>query len=414
MAFRMKFLSGSTVPVVILLLSAVAFSQTAEQITYSFTGKSGSDPRTNLVFGPSGKVYGMTTNGGINGNSDCGKSGCGVVFELTPKTSGTWGYTPLYPFKGGTDGVAPYGNIIFDAEGNLYGTTSAGGIYNQGTVFKLTPSSSGQWTETILYSFSGTEINGDGALPRAGLTQDAKGNLYGTTYSGGSTNNGAVFQLSPNADGNWSESIIYSFLGGNSDGAAPDAEVSLDAAGNLYGTTSDGGSKLFGVVFELTPTAGGGWDESVLYSFPGENLAASRAPVWLSSSGAVYGTTCGQFPNQGTVFELAKSSGVWKERTLHTFGKSGDGSCPISGLAPDSKGNLYGTATLGGPENDGIVYEMVKGPSGTWTEKTLYGFAGGNDGALPWSGVTVRATTLYGTTTAGGSANFGAVYKITP
>lgn len=408
-----RFRFGGVVFIAILWLAAAAFPQAGEQITYSFTGKSGSDPRTNLVFGLSGRVYGMTTNGGINGNPDCGKGGCGVVFELIPKTTGNWGYQGLYPFKGGTDGFAPYGNIVFDAEGNLYGTTSAGGTYNQGTVFKLAPPSGGQWTETILYSFSGTDINGDGSMPRAGLTQDSKGNLYGTTYSGGTTNNGAVFELSPNKDGTWSESIIYSFLGGNSDGAAPIAEVTFDKSGNLYGTTSDGGSKLMGAVFELTPTAGGGWDESVLYSFPGQNLAAARAPVWLDSSGIVYGTTCGQFPNQGTVFELAKSSGVWKEKTLHTFGKTGDGSCPISGLAPDSKGNLYGTATLGGANNDGIVYEMVKGTGGTWSEKTIYSFAGGTDGVSPWSGVTLKGATLYGTTTTGGTTNFGAVYKIT-
>jgi uncharacterized repeat protein (TIGR03803 family) len=413
MTFRETFLRGGAVSVCILVLSFAAFAQISEQVTYSFTGKSGSDPRTNLVFGPSGKVYGMTTNGGINGNPNCGKSGCGVVFELTPKTAGSWGYQPLYPFKGGADGFAPYGNVVFDAEGNLYGTTSAGGTYNQGTVFKLMPSSSGQWTETILHSFSGTEIDGDGSMPQAGLTQDAKGNLYGTTYSGGTTNNGSVFELSPNKDGSWSESILYSFLGGNSDGAAPSAEVTFDGAGNLYGTTTDGGSKLLGVVFELTPNAGGSWDETLLYNFPGENLAASRAPVWLDSSGIVYGTTCGQFPSQGTVFLLAKSAGVWKEKTLHTFGKLGDGSCPISGLMPDSKGNLYGTAALGGADNDGIVYEMVKGTGGSWTEKLIYSFAGGTDGNTPWAGVTVKVTTLYGTTTTGGSGNFGAVYKIT-
>jgi uncharacterized repeat protein (TIGR03803 family) len=411
MTLRVKFLSIGAASAAFFLLSMAAFSQVVEQVTYPFTGKTGSGPRTNLVFGPSGKVYGMTTNGGTSGNSECGESGCGVVFELTPKTTGNWGYQALYLFKGGTDGLAPYGNIVFDTAGNLYGTTSGGGAYNEGTVFKLTPSSEGQWTETILHSFSGTDISGDGATPRAGLIQDGKGNLYGTTYSGGTTNNGTVFELSRSKDESWSESVLYSFLGGKSDGAAPSAEVKLDGAGNLYGTATDGGSKLMGVVFELAPAAGG-WEETVLYNFPGEDLAASRAPVWLDSSG-IYGTTCGQFPNQGTVFTLAKTSGVWKETTLHTFGKSGDGSCPISGLASDSKGNLYGTTSLGGASNNGIVYEMVKGSGGTWSERLIYGFAGGSDGSLPWAGVTIRGTALYGTTTAGGSGNFGAVYEIT-
>ncbi len=412
MKLCVKTLLSCAAFITFFLSSLAAFSQVTEQITYSFTGTSGSDPRTNLVFGPSGKIYGMTTNGGT-GNPDCGKSGCGVVFELSPKTKGKWAYHALYFFKGGTDGVAPYGNIVFDAAGNLYGTTSAGGTYNQGTVFKLSPGSGNQWTETILYSFSGTDINGDGSMPRAGLIEDAKGNLYGTTYSGGATNNGAVFELSPNKDGSWSESILYSFLGGNSDGAAPSAEVAFDANGNLYGTTSDGGDKLFGIVFKLSPATGGGWDENMLYSFTGENLAASRAPVWIDSNGAVYGTTCGQFPNQGTVFELAKSAGVWEEKTLHTFGQSGDGWCPISGLTPDASGNLYGTATLGGSTDSGIVYEMVRGTGGKWSEKLIYSFAGGTDGISPWAGVTINGTTLYGTTTAGGSANFGAVYEIT-
>jgi uncharacterized repeat protein (TIGR03803 family) len=398
----------------IAALAQISEQQITEQIAYSFTGKSGSDPRTNLVIVPSGKIYGMTTNGGINGNAECGKGGCGVIFQLTPNKNGSSTYRPLYSFdQRGGDGFAPYGNIVFDQAGNLYGTTSAGGTYNQGTVFKLTAGAGNQWAETILYSFSGTDTNGDGAFPRAGLVQDKKGNLYGTTYSGGSTNNGAVFELSPNNDGSWSESILYSFLGGNKDGSAPSAEVTFDAAGNLYGTASDGGAKLMGAVFELTPITGGGWDESILYSFTGQNLAASRAPVWIDSTGNVYGTTCGQFPNQGTVFELAQSAGTWKEKTLHTFGKSGDGSCPISGLTPDSKGNLYGTATLGGTSSSGIVYEMVRGSGGAWTEKTIYNFAGGSDGNAPWASVTINGTTLYGTTTLGGAGNFGAVYEIT-
>jgi uncharacterized repeat protein (TIGR03803 family) len=397
---------------VMFVLACTVWAQ-IEQVQYSFTGSGGFDPRTNLVFGSSGKLYGMATNGGISGNRACGKGGCGVVFELVPRVGANWTYRPIHSFQGGSDGFAPYGNIVFDAAGNLYGTTSGGGANNSGTVFKMIPASGSSWTESVIYSFGASRT--DGILPYAGLIEDAAGNLYGTTSSGGATNNGTVFELTPNADGSWSETILYSFLGGNIDGADPLAEVTFDSSGYLYGTTYSGGRNLHGTVFQLIPASGGQWTEKTIYDLSANDLSGPRGPVWLDSSGNVYGTTCGQFNNQGAIFFLRNSAGAWAEKTLHIFGQSGDGACPLSGLTPDATGNLYGTATAGGANGAGIIYEMVRGASGSWTEKVLYSFGSPNDGSSPWAGVTMSAGSLfYGTTTAGGATGFGTFYKFTP
>ena len=220
-------------------------------------------PPPELTLDSAGNLYGTTSEGGLYGAGN----GFGVVFKLSPNSNGTWTQSVLYTFNGTTDGSGPRGSVIFDAAGNLYGTTATGGAgncgYGCGVAFKLTPTASGPWNESVLYSFL---ANGDAAFPLADLTFDAAGNLYGTSSGGGTASNifciegcGTVFKLTPSA-GTWNETVLYNFQGPTTDGAAPNAGIIFDAAGNIYGTTSVGGINGYsylngGTVFKLIETA---------------------------------------------------------------------------------------------------------------------------------------------------------------
>ena len=271
----------------------------------------------------------------------------------------------LYSFGSGSDGAFPFGSMIFDSKGELYGTTAYGGSSGGGTVFQLSPptSSGGSWAETVLYSFGGT---GDGAHPRASLILGSNGDLYGTTaYGGGTSNDGTVFQLAPSTTGNgWTETVLYRFKGGTTDGALPYAPL-IFGSGDLYGTTYGGGTSSVGTVFQLAPsTTGGSWTETVLYSFKGGTTdGANPAAALILGSGDLYGTTYGGGTSSvGTVFQLAPSTtgGSWTETVLHSFGGTGDGAHPFAPLILGSNGDLYGTTAYGGgTSNDGTVFKIV-------------------------------------------------------
>jgi uncharacterized repeat protein (TIGR03803 family) len=243
-------------------LAPAASGRYTESVIYNFQGlKDGSFPTAGLTLDSAGNLYGTTTEGGFFD----GDQGFGVVFKLSPNSSGTWTQSVLYTFTGTTDGSGPRGSVVFDAAGNLYGTTPLGGAgtcgYGCGVAFKLTPTASGPWNESVVYSFL---ANGDGAYPLSNLTFDASGNLYGTTSGGGSNPNifcslgcGTVFKLTPSA-GTWNETVLYNFQGPTADGANPYAGIIFDAAGNIYGTTFVGGingeSYLNGgTVFQIIP-----------------------------------------------------------------------------------------------------------------------------------------------------------------
>jgi uncharacterized repeat protein (TIGR03803 family) len=257
-----------------------------------------------VVFDAAGNLYGTTFGGGTY--TIC-EGGCGVVFELSPAGNGTWTEKILLNFGSDyTDAYAPdFGPLIFDAAGNLYGTSGGGGTYGSGTAFEISPAASGSWTETILHSFGSG--SGDGSLPQGGLTFDAAGNLYGTTYYGGAYNFGMAFELTPAGGGTWSETIMHSFDGETGDGTLPRANLILDSSGNVYGTTTGGGANIVGTVFELSPGSGGSWTETILHSFQdnvkdGEHPGAS---LIFGSSGNIYGTTAGGGEKSGgTVFEI--------------------------------------------------------------------------------------------------------------
>jgi uncharacterized repeat protein (TIGR03803 family) len=338
-----------------------------------------------------------------------------VALILAPSAWAAGRYKVLYKFTGGNDGSQPYAGLILDASGNLYGTTTQGGPSGNGTVFKLTKNSDGSWTESVLYSFAGGT---DGAMPQAEVTFDAIGNLYGTTYYGGAFSAGVVFQLAPNSGGTWTETLLYSFTGG-SDGANPSAGVIFDASGNLYGATYLGGASGDGVVYKLTPTSGGTWTESVLHTFTGQDGSNPELQkLTFDTTGNLYGSAeYGGGSGSGVVYRLTPNSdGTWSESVLYTFTGGNDGAEPAGSLTFDSAGRLYGTTQSG---NDGLggVFKLTPGAKGKWHERVLYMFHGNQDGAYPLSGVVFDTTgNLYGTTNAGINSHggVGQLFKLVP
>ena len=315
----------------------------------------------------------------------------------------------LYSFKGGTDGVNPSTDLVADRQGNLYGATTEGGQYGWGTVFQLTPPSApgGVWTESVLYSF---QAGDDGAGPYAGLIMDQAGNLYGTTLGGGPDLDGTVFQLTPSAGSVWTETVIHRFTG--LDGEYPVSRLIFDSAGNLYGTTVFGGQFSNGTIFQLTPV-GGAWTETVLYSFTGRDDGLDpEAGLILDRRGALYGTTMA-----GTVFKLTPPGGghaTWSLKVLYAFGGGSDrGALSAGALLATHTAALYGTQQYGGSQaNAGTVFQLTS-QAGVWIETAIHKFKGGSDGAYPFGGVIAdRAGNLYGTTNAGGAAGAGTVFGL--
>jgi uncharacterized repeat protein (TIGR03803 family) len=276
----------------------------------------------------------------------------------------------------------------------------------------LTPSSSGQWTETILYTFNGLT---DASNPEAGVVMDSAGNLYGTALLGGPNSNGCVYKLTPNSDGSWSERNLLTFSGGHLAGS--EAELVIDSAGNLYGTSAEGGTRSLGMVFELSPNSDGSYTETVIHNFVPTGGEIILTPLWMDSTGNLYGTTDtdSSTTGAGTVFELSRNSdGTWTNRIIYAFGvKPGDGVFPDSGLTPDSAGNLYGTTYKGGAFDAGTVFRLRLASNGKWSESVIYSFTGGSDGGTPIAGAIPVRGHLYGSTEAGGTGG-GVVYDITP
>jgi uncharacterized repeat protein (TIGR03803 family) len=333
----------------------------------------------------------------------------------------------LFSFTGGADGGGISGGVVADASGALYGVAADGGSALLGIVYKLTPPAAGQknWTQTILHSFQGLP-GGDGAEPQTGLLMDASGALYGTTFSGGTTNNGTVFKMTPPAGGSggWTETIIHDFCadsGGCPDGKFP-VGLTFGRHGELYGVTEFGGPLRGGVIFRLTPPAAGktAWTHTVLAALP--TITQPKAGLLLGPAGALYGTTSvgGAF-NHGSVFKVtppAAGQSKWTLTTIWSFGGTlADGRLPLSPLTRGPDGSLYGTtATGGGRNNVGVVYRLAAPAPGRalWQETVLHRFHKG-DGANPLAGVTFDAAgVLYGATVQGGAANAGSIYTLTP
>lgn len=354
---------------VLCVAPELALATDGEKILHTFYDEPAANPSSNLIFDAKGNLYGSTGSSGLEACK------CGTVFRLSPQVGGGWSYEVLYQFRGVEDGGYPTGKLVFDKTGKLYGAMAWG----NGGVFQLTQQPDGSWAEIAIYAFTGAP---DGSTPYSGLTIDNSGNLYGTTQSGGANGIGCVYMVSPTASG-WTETVLHSFSG--SDGAYPWADVTLDAAGNVYGATIAGGAYGQGAVFELYASHGS-WTEAVLYSFRGgTHHGWPAAGVYLDASGKIFGTLSdnGDDGLPGAVFRLEpNSNGKWTETLLHTFGKRGDGGFPWSDLVPDADGNLYGTTYVGGRTGNGVIYKLTQNAKGNWIESVFFSF-NYHDGASP-------------------------------
>ncbi len=384
------------------------------RVIHSFTGADGQSPYAGLTMDAAGRLYGTTYEGG--------SSNSGTVFRLVRSGSG-WVLAPLYSFAGGSDGACPWARVIFGPDGSLYGTASQGGgakgngchERGYGAVFSLRPPATAcktalcLWTKTNVHTFGGK----DGYQPIGDLTFDSAGNLYGTTYNGGRDGVGTVYELAYNGVG-WAVNVLYTFSHGETL-FLPSAGVTFDKAGNLYGTAEGG----FGGAFELTPS-GGGWVYNEVYALHGGVQGGSpRAGLIFDDAGNLYSATMQYGTGGGTAFELTPVNGSWAFSLLYSFiGVCCNQVGPWATLVMDSAGNLYGTTYADGAYGLGSVFKLTRGTS-QWTYTSLHDFTGGDDGANPISNVVFDENgNLYGTTSAGGSdacsSGCGVVWEITP
>jgi uncharacterized repeat protein (TIGR03803 family) len=410
---RIEVNAGLILVITVIACSRCFAQQVQQQVLYSFCSltncEDGALPHGSLVFDNPGDLFGTTVEGGANCQGP-GQGGCGTVFELSPSGGGGWTETVLYSFcvndiQGCPDGASPVAGLIFDKLGNLYGTTQNGGTYGPGTVFELSPpfNQQGVWTETVLWSFG---AKADGGYPLSNLIFDTSGRLYGTASEGGAYGGGMVFRLSPTGEGQWSEEILYSFGPSPADGFDPKAGVTFDESGNLYGTTVEGGSSGLGlgVVYRLKPNAQPPWTENVLFRFQPETGANPISNVSFDSVGNLYGTVSSSA--NGGVFRLSPSR---KETSLLFQGSPGP-AIPYAGVLID-KNSLYGTTVAGGNQDQGTVF-AVHGTTAT----VLYSFCSAAnclDGYAPQAAVIGREGNLFGTTFSGGAnGEGGVVYEI--
>jgi uncharacterized repeat protein (TIGR03803 family) len=355
-----------------------------DTVLHSFGGTAtdGQTPYAGLIMDSAGNLYGTTTKGGVYSY--------GTVFEI----SAAGVETVLHSFAGNpTDGLGPNAGLIMDSAGNLYGTTVAGGEGVGGAMFKIDATG----TESLLHSFG---LNFDVFYPYSSLIMDSAGNFYGTASDGSGNQTGGVFKITTTG----TETVLYAF-GLPPDGQTPESALVMDSAGNLYGTASNGGAHNDGIVFKISPTG----TETILYSFSGSpDGRYPWAPLVMDSAGNLYGTTKtgGQY-GQGTVFELSAGG---TERVLYSFGSTpDDGGGPDSGLLMDSAGNFYGVTPYGGANQAGVVFKLS--PNGT--ETVLHIFGAGPDGQNPEGSLMMdSAGHLYGTTARGGAYGYGTVYKV--
>ena len=405
---RMATLVSSAILLVFLSVALTAPAQTL-QVLHTFTeGADGGNPSAGITFDQQGRLYGTAVYGGSHSQ--------GVVYRLVREGEG-WVFAPIYSFGSQQhDGNEPFARVLFGPDGLLYGTTRIGGTKNEGTVFSLRPPPTAckavlcQWIETVLYSFTG---GADGRYPQYGdLAFDQAGNIYGTTSLGGSSGVGVVFKLTPSGSG-WTESVLWNFTGAN-DGISPISGLIFDGTGNLYGTTNFGGQYGDGTVYELSPTQSG-WTEMTLYSFNDNDGPGSGGLIW-DGHGNLFGITGRGSHGEGNsvAYELTPENRTWAFTPLNSFGDLSLG--PVATPTFDVHGNLYGPLPSGGSDQNGEIFMLT--PSGNqWLYSPFYQFdscTNGN-GCDPYGAVTFDVIgNMYGTTGSGGSSGRGTVWEVTP
>ncbi|MFY9646852.1 MAG: choice-of-anchor tandem repeat GloVer-containing protein [Terriglobales bacterium] len=412
-----------TIVVACLAAAIPAHAAGRDKLLYRFAGpdEQVTSPGGMLTADAAGNFYGV-------------ESYQGTVFELLKGANGTWSDKVLYNFTGGSDGRYPNPGFIFDAAGNMYGVANQGGDYNVGTVWELSPQPDGTWTETTLYSFNNN--NGtDGIYPGSGLIADAAGNLYGGTMFGGNYQDpycaagcGAIFKMTHNPDGTWTESTLYGLL--YIDGYEIFSNLNFDAAGNLYGMATWGGTGFClqdgdndgcGTIFQLAAQPDGSWMFHRLYSFQGGTDGSDpirTGSMVFDSKGNLYGTTatggntgCSNryWTGCGTVFEFSpQGNGQWAEQVLYVFPTGGPGVGGASVLNIDAKGNLF-SITAGGTYGYGVFYKLSD-HKGVWTYDVLYNFDSYNGDILGMGPLTPFDGYLYGLGRLGGAyGGFGQI-----
>lgn len=325
----------------------------SHSVLYSFTGGAdGGEPYKGVTLDAQGNLYGTAVTGGGGG---C-EGGCGVAYKLT-NNGGVWTQSVVHAFTGGEDGAGPGAGLTLDDKGNVYGMAPTGGANGAGTIFRIHPGKGGKWKFTVIHAFAG----GDGIGGSAGRLLFQGRRLYGAATAGGANGYGDIYRLTPTKTGDWSFETLYSFLG-TPDAGFPYGGLTFDALGNLYGTTYYDGAHNLGAVYELSPARGAVWKERVLYSFMGgADGQGSIADVNFDAAGNLYSTTSeGGTDNDGTIFKLVP--GVhhkWTESVVHSFAGAPDGEYAYNGMVSDGAGNLYGATVHGGDGDDGAIYKFT-------------------------------------------------------
>jgi uncharacterized repeat protein (TIGR03803 family) len=388
--------------VVLVMLQVTAWAST-ETVLWNFGGSGdGAGPTGKLIVDSAGNFYGVTGGGGAYG--------VGTVFELSPNGKGGWTETVLYSFgsqKG--DGIQPSSGLVMDSKGNLYGTAEFGGANQNGNVFELSPAVGGGWTETVIHTFGPTG-KGDGQFPASDLAFDAQGNMFGTTYGGGVKHEGTLYELSPSSSG-WMETILHNFPSPRNEGASPQTGVLVGRTQtHLYGSTT-----FEGTIYRLGFN-NGHWVEKTIHYNGGEqtggnlvmdrnlNIYGATNNAGANGTGSVWEMHRYR-PNQRRKFRL-----------LYSFGASGsgDGAFPQSGVIIVN-GTIYGTTGFGGTNDVGIVFSLTKSKNDQWQETILYSFTGGNDGGAPLGQlIQDKQGHLYGVCLRGGTQGGGVVFEVTP
>lgn len=396
-----------------------------EKIIHSFMGTADGIGPSDLTIDAEGNLYGTTFLGGEPSCVYFGSSwqGCGTVFKLSPSKNG-WEAQILYRFNQNSDnkgGALPAAGVTLDSNGNIYGTTAGNpDDCGQGNVYELTPESNGHWKETVLYTFTCDT----GYNPNSDLVFDSKGDLFGTTTNG-------VFELIPQSDGKWKEVTLHQFTDAL-DGYDTASGIILDSQGSIYGTTTYGGGARCltyrmiygcGVVYKLTPNSDGSWKETLIYQFArGAGAAVNPSNGFVAEkAGGFLGSTRAGGDGIGTIFELIPSKTGFVQNILHRFYDDPDGRFPEGQLTVDSAGHVLGVTSTGGNAGYGMVFELGNTSKDGWRETILHSFRGGTDGSYPYEGVVLDSQgNIYGTTGAGGngsacgSSGCGTVYEIEP
>jgi uncharacterized repeat protein (TIGR03803 family) len=322
-------------------------------VLYSFTGGTdGGEPYKGVTLDREGNLYGTAVTGG---SGSC-EGGCGVVYKLS-NTGGTWTQTVIHAFTGGNDGSGPGARVTVDRAEEIFGMTPTGGAYGLGTIYIIRHAPSGAWTFKVIHTFTGGT---DGATGSAGRMILRNGHLYGAATTGGRHGSGVVFELTPRAVGEWDLKTIYSFRG-QPDGSFPYGALLFDRSGNIYGTTYYGGANGIGAVYKLSPRPVGEWREQVIHSFQqGTDGNSPISNLVSDPAGNLYGTTSEGGLGSGTIFKLTPAGGGnWTETVVHAFGGPPDGAFSYNGMVVDGFGNLYGATVHGGNNDDGSVYKFM-------------------------------------------------------